>query len=92
MPMVVAVDGRNEQLVTGDTVIGRAPECGLRLADVWVSPRHAIFYQTGEGWSIEDLGSANGLSLNGVPIGQASALAKGDRIRIGHTVLTVVPI
>jgi pSer/pThr/pTyr-binding forkhead associated (FHA) protein len=92
MTMVVAIDGRNEQLVTGDTVVGRDARSGIRLDDPFVSPCHAIFYQSSDGWCVEDLGSANGLVLNGRPVRQASSLAMGDKILVGRTVLTVVPI
>lgn len=48
---------------------------------------------TGDGWTVEDLGSTNGTSIGteGEQVWGARLLRKGDRVRIGHTVLTVVP-
>ena len=40
-------------------------------------------------WYAEDLGSTNGTWLNGLRIYAPQPLKKGDKIRIGHTVMTV---
>jgi hypothetical protein len=50
------------------TVIGRAPDCGLVISHPSVSRRHARLVVSDEGWSIEDLGSANGVRIDGVPV------------------------
>jgi pSer/pThr/pTyr-binding forkhead associated (FHA) protein len=63
----------------------------LPVADVYASPRHAAFRPGPGGWTVEDLGSMNGTWLNGHRIWGTELLAKGDRVRIGQTVLTVVP-
>jgi pSer/pThr/pTyr-binding forkhead associated (FHA) protein len=42
----------------------------------------------GGGWFVADLGSTNGVTVNGARIEQAHALRPGDRIELGTTVLT----
>ena len=48
-------------------VIGRDPACELVLEDARVSKRHARLEWNGAGWSLEDLGSKNGTSVDGAP-------------------------
>jgi transcriptional regulator with GAF, ATPase, and Fis domain len=64
--------------------IGRDPRCGLVIDDTRVSKRHARLRWTGSGWRLEDLGSKNGTTLNGVPTsGTARELHDGDWICLG---------
>ena len=50
---------------TSDFVIGRDPACELHLDDPQISRRHAkVFYGSGR-WQIKDLGSRNGLNVDG---------------------------
>lgn len=51
--------------VTGTTVVGRAPECTLRLDESGISRMHARLIPTGDGVQLEDLGSTNGSFING---------------------------
>jgi hypothetical protein len=68
------------------TVIGRASEADLRIEDSGVSRKHAeIRYSDGR-VGIVDLGSTNGLTVNGRPAERVE-LKDGDRIDIGHTTL-----
>ena len=52
--------------------------------DAWMSTRHARFQGDDGGWTVEDLGSKNGLLVNGAPTTRAR-LADHDRIEIGDT-------
>ena len=47
------------------TLIGRSPDCNLRIASGQVSRRHCFIKIDDAGVSIRDLGSANGTRLNG---------------------------
>jgi hypothetical protein len=68
------------------TVIGRASECDLRIEDSGVSRKHAeVRYSDGR-VGIVDLGSTNGILVNGKPAERVE-LKDGDRIDIGHTTL-----
>jgi hypothetical protein len=68
------------------TVIGRANECELRLDDPGVSRRHAEVRVTGNDAEIIDLGSTNGIRVNGRAVPSAR-LVDGDRIDMGSTSL-----
>ena len=48
------------------TTIGRAPDCDLVIHNPYVSHHHARVTFTDDGWLLEDTGSANGLSVNGI--------------------------
>lgn len=71
--------------------IGREPSNQIVLDDVRVSRRHARVYRGEKGHYIEDLGSANGVVLDGALIRSASLLNVGAKIEVGGFVLTVVP-
>ncbi len=62
--------------------VGRDLGCSLVLEDPRVSRRHARLEWTGTGWTLEDLGSKNGTTLNGLPATGAE-LGDGDWISFG---------
>lgn len=68
-------------------VIGRAPECDLRIDDASISRRHAQLMRAGERFRIEDLGSSNGTFVNGKPISGPTVLSEGDKISFGKLTL-----
>ena len=73
--------------LTGALDIGRDPSLPLSLEDTQASRRHArISLQSGQA-VVEDLGSTNGTYVNDQPIQGPRAIAPGDRVRIGLTVL-----
>jgi ABC-type multidrug transport system ATPase subunit/ABC-type multidrug transport system permease subunit len=81
-------DGRRIQVGREGLSIGRERDNGLQLASGKVSRRHARIDATPGGWQLTDLGSANGLLLNGERIRSASReLESGDAISIGGEVL-----
>jgi pSer/pThr/pTyr-binding forkhead associated (FHA) protein len=51
--------------VLGPTVVGRAPECVLRLDEARLSRQHARLIPIEAGIQVEDLGSTNGTFING---------------------------
>jgi hypothetical protein len=63
--------------------IGRAPGNELSIDSKKVSRLHAVIERFAAGWSIRDLGSTNGTTLNGSALRQAQILHDGDRIEIG---------
>lgn len=71
-----------------DFTVGR--QGNLASSDEFASTRHARCHVAHGLWYIEDLGSTNGTWLNGRRIGGPQRLKKGDKIRIGHTMMTVV--
>jgi FHA domain len=62
----------------------------LVINDEFASGHHARFRVAHGLWYLEDLGSTNGTWLNGRRIHAAQRLKKGDKIKIGHTDMTVV--
>jgi hypothetical protein len=71
------------ELPEGEFVIGRAASCQLSLDDPLVSRNHATFTVTGETVFVADLGSRNGVRVNGERIASKKKLAHGDQIVIG---------
>jgi DNA-binding CsgD family transcriptional regulator len=71
-------------------VVGRAVDCGLRLAGGLVSRYHARFRHCPEGLVLEDLGSRNGVLVNQVKVAAATLLKHGDVIAIGLDVFELV--
>jgi pSer/pThr/pTyr-binding forkhead associated (FHA) protein len=57
------------------------------LQDSGISRRHAVLRPAGEGWELEDLGSTNGLLLNGRELRGSHPLVAGDVIEMGSTAI-----
>ncbi|MCA9534601.1 MAG: FHA domain-containing protein [Myxococcales bacterium] len=74
----------------GEFVIGRSAECHLALDDTLVSRRHASLDVRADSVRIRDLGSRNGVSVNGTPISGDHTLTHMDRITIGGQQMTFV--
>ncbi|SDQ22670.1 FHA domain-containing protein [Quadrisphaera sp. DSM 44207] len=66
-------------------LVGRAPECTLVLPDDYASSRHARLSPRAGAWVLEDLGSTNGTTLDGVPVTGPVEVAPGSAVRIGRT-------
>lgn len=91
---LVVVEGRavgSEYTLDGAScTIGRGPGVDIALADESMSRQHAAFEAGRDGFKVRDLGSTNGLGVNGSPV-TAADLKHGDRIRLGeHTLQYVV--
>jgi len=65
------------------TEIGRLAS---KIVDEQMSRRHAALARSGGGYSIEDLGSANGTKLNGVQVSSAHPIRTGDRVQLGDSI------
>jgi pSer/pThr/pTyr-binding forkhead associated (FHA) protein len=68
-------------------VVGRSRDCDVVMADPNVSRRHIELHRDENGWSAMDLGSTNGMKINGRRSDRAD-LNPGDRITIGVTDLS----
>jgi pSer/pThr/pTyr-binding forkhead associated (FHA) protein len=64
-------------------VTGRADSCDLVLGGEHVSREHAAFVRRAEGIVLQDLGSRNGLLVNGQPVSGERRLGDGDVITVG---------
>jgi hypothetical protein len=82
------VEGRATILGSAGAVLGRAKDCDVVVADENVSRRHAEVRTTGSTWTVRDLGSTNGVKVNGHRIEGAQPLRDGDVIRLGLSEIT----
>jgi hypothetical protein len=80
-------DGRRNVLSGSRIVVGRSREADIVISDPNISRRHAELRRGDEGWQIVDLGSTNGIKVNGRRVDQ-QALRPGDQITVGVTDLT----
>jgi ABC-type multidrug transport system ATPase subunit len=79
------IDGEPARVVLrpGEVLlIGRDPDCQLVVSDRSVSRRHAELSRVGDHWLIRDLGSRNGIHLNGRRT-DLITVTDGAEIRIG---------
>jgi hypothetical protein len=76
--------GRRFFLSDGRTLIGRAANCQIVLDDALVSRRHAQLLVKEQRVTVVDLGSANGLQVNGDRAGESTELTPGDVLTIGQ--------
>jgi Protein of unknown function (DUF3662)/FHA domain len=81
---VLTFDGTRHEVRQRRVVIGRSRDCDIQLADANVSRRHAELRQEGASYWIVDLGSTNGLEVNGKRVKRAK-LDDGDTITLGST-------
>lgn len=70
-------------LPQGETLVGRSASCHVTIEDPLVSRQHAKITIDGARASVEDLGSRNGMLVNGRHTRGPLDLKDGDRIRIG---------
>ncbi|HEY8944673.1 MAG TPA: FHA domain-containing protein, partial [Polyangiaceae bacterium] len=78
------------ELPEGEFVIGRAANCQLSLDDPLVSRNHATLTVTSDAVVVADLGSRNGVRVNGDRIEGKRKLTHGDQISIGSQEMTVM--
>jgi hypothetical protein len=83
---LVLPDGRRVELREDGAVIGRLPDCAIALSDPQVSRRHAEIRRDERGYRIVDLGSTNGVLVNGIQV-REQVLGDGDTILVGATTL-----
>jgi Protein of unknown function (DUF3662)/FHA domain len=81
--VLLAVDGRRLLIAPTGGTIGRSRDCDIVLDDVGVSRRHADIRPDPDGWTIEDLGSTNGVLVNGQKARGRQLLHPGDKIELG---------
>ncbi|HEY2142319.1 MAG TPA: DUF3662 and FHA domain-containing protein [Solirubrobacteraceae bacterium] len=82
---LLSVNGRRLPVPSAGGVIGRSRSCEIVLDDAGVSRRHAEIRPAVDGWTVEDLDSTNGVSVNGRNVRGAQPLRSGDRVEIGST-------
>lgn len=76
-------------LPQGASVLGRSSDCAVHIDDPRLSRRHARFDLAGHALTVTDLGSRNGVQVEGRPIDGPRALGHGDVVVCGPAVLMV---
>ena len=85
-PRALLALGSQRMLVPpAGAVIGRSRDCEIVVDDAGVSRHHAAVRPDGDAWTIEDLGSTNGVLVNGRELRGERRLAAGDRLELGST-------
>jgi hypothetical protein len=80
--------GRSTVLGSKGALIGRSRDCDIRLDDPNISRHHAEVRPSGANWTVRDLGSTNGIKVNGRKVGGPQSLRPGDRLEMGTTEMT----
>lgn len=81
---LLVAEGRRQVVPPGGAVLGRSHECEVVLTDPNVSRRHAeVRPAGGGGWTVHDLGSTNGVRVNGRAISGEQPLSPGDVLVLG---------
>src|SRR5688572_28351330 len=80
--------GRTELLGSGGAVLGRSRDADVTIDDPNVSRRHAEVRPSGGSWIVRDLGSTNGVKVNGRRIQGPQSLRTGDTIELGTARVT----
>ncbi|HKX27338.1 MAG TPA: DUF3616 domain-containing protein [Blastocatellia bacterium] len=75
-------------LVLEETKIGKGPHNDIILADASVSGAHALISFAEGVYTLSDLGSRNGTSLNDQRLTSPQSLQHGDLIKMGHCTIT----
>src|SRR5688500_162414 len=80
-------EGKTAVLRSSGGVIGRSRDCDVVLSDQNVSRRHAEVRPSGGKWIVKDLGSTNGVKVNGRRITGPQSLKPGDTIELGTSTI-----
>jgi predicted component of type VI protein secretion system len=64
-------------------LLGRHPECDIQIESRKVSRRHCCIAQVSDYLVVRDLGSTNGIRINGQRVNEGQ-LHEGDELTIGH--------
>jgi pSer/pThr/pTyr-binding forkhead associated (FHA) protein len=87
-PSLVVQADKQTHVFSTDFTAGR--QGSLVVADDHASNHHARFQFAHGAWYVEDLKSTNGTWLNNRRMFAAQRLKKGDKIKIGRTVIQVI--
>src|SRR5947207_5095925 len=81
--LVALHDGPSILLDKPILLLGRHPECDIQIDSRKISRRHCCIAQVSDYLVVRDLGSTNGIRINGVRVVEGR-LAGGDELTIGN--------
>jgi predicted component of type VI protein secretion system len=64
-------------------LLGRHPECDIQIDSRKISRKHCVIAQVNDYLVVRDLGSTNGIRINGVRVAEGR-LASGDELAVGN--------
>lgn len=79
---IIGGDPGKLELGENEVIIGRVPECDIQLSVENVSRKHGRILYVNEEYTIEDMGSTNGIYVNGIKVAKC-ILRNQDLIEIG---------
>jgi hypothetical protein len=87
---VLRIGEHAEILGSGGAVLGRSRDADITLEDPNVSRNHAEVRPSGGSWTVRDLGSTNGVKVNGRRLDPArpQSLKPGDVLELGTSRIT----
>jgi len=92
---LLEVNGTSHPLDPPGLIVGRGTDADLRINDPGVSRRHVEFLVQRDGHGVrlqvQDLGSTNGMLVDGTKVAQAT-LYHGSTVKIGSTTMTVTVV
>lgn len=91
--LILTPDHKTKRVELDGTTLtlGRAHNNDLSYPDdASLSRRHVQFSHDSEDWWVEDLGSKNGTLVNGIRIAAKQPLGTGDRLSVGHLMITLI--
>jgi predicted component of type VI protein secretion system len=77
-------DGNPVLVQADDALVGRTPQCTIRIVHPLVSREHCRIEVRRDGVYVDDLGSMNGTWVNGRRIAERTRLVVDDRIGLGR--------
>jgi pSer/pThr/pTyr-binding forkhead associated (FHA) protein len=73
----------------GVTVVGRAGDADGTIEDALCSGKHFAIEWTGAGMVVKDLGSLNGVFVNGERVKESRSVKRGDFVQAGTTLMEI---
>ena len=80
---LILATGQRIDIAEDIVKIGRHQSCTIVFADSNVSRVHAQLQRNSTGWLVVDLGSTNGVKVNGTKISKEKSLTDGDELTFG---------
>jgi FHA domain len=85
---LLRIHGRAEPVGAAGAVLGRSRDNDVVIDDPNVSRHHAEVRPSGGSWIVNDLGSTNGIKVNGRRVDGPQSLKRGDVIELGTSRVT----
>lgn len=82
--------GKHFEVPDSGVTLGRSRMAGIQLSDNGLSRLHCRFYSENGTAMVQDLGSSNGTTLNGIDIGtKPTPITNGDCVSVAETALRI---